>query len=441
MATLARRLGLFDVALIVMGSVIGSGIFRTPSVVAQRVHAPGLILGAWVTGGIVALLGAFVLGELAARRPDGCGAYVYLRDAFHPAVAFAYGWTSLLVTFSGGIAAAAVLFASYFEPLTGLRVTPTLLAVAAIVVLTLVNFFGVRSGSSTQNGLMFLKLAGVGAIIVAGVVAHPSTVARPALPPFASGIDVLAAFGVAMIPVLFAYNGVLGASFMTTETKSVARIFPLGLWGGMLAVTGVYVAVNAVCIRVLGPAALAGTATPASDVLRIAMGPLGARIVAFAIAVSTLGYISNRMLTIPRLYHAMAQDGLFFAQVAWIDPRTRVPIVAIALQGLFAIALTLSGSYERILNYVVSTSYLFVGLLGIALFVIRADDRRAGVPARGGFRVPGHPVSTLLVVIASWAVAIDTYVAYPSDGLIGLAIVLSALPAYFVYARRRRQNL
>jgi APA family basic amino acid/polyamine antiporter len=440
MATLLRRLSVFDVALIAMGSVIGSGIFRTPSVVAQRVHTPGLMLSAWVAGGIVTLFGAFVLGELAARRPEGCGAYVYLRDAFHPAVAFAFGWTQLLIGFNGGIAAAAVLFAGYFEPLTGVHVTPAFLAVTAIAIFTAINFFGVRAGSSAQNALVLLKLAGIGAIVVAGAVARPPVEMKAPVPTDGSGIDLLGAFGVAMIPVLFAYNGSVGATFITTETKRVARSFPAGMWGGMLAVTIVYVLVNAACIRALGPAALARTATPASDVLALVAGPWGARLVACAVAISTLGYIGNRMLIAPRLYHAMAHDRLFFRQLAWIDPRTHVPTVAIALQGLFAIALALSGSYERILNYVVSTSYLFTGLLGVAVFVIRAQDRRAGAGGRHGFSVPWHPFSTLIVIIVSWAVAADTYVTYPIDGLVGIAVILSALPVYAIYARRRAKS-
>src|SRR5579863_6535512 len=180
MATLARRLGAFDVLLIVMGSVIGSGIFRTPSVVAQRVHSPALMLGAWILGGIVALFGACVLGELAARRPNGCGAYAYLRDAFHPLVAFVFGWTALLVALSGGIAAAGVLFAGYFQPLTGWTVEPTILAVTAIVSLTVVNFFGVSAGSGVQNMITLLKIVAIAAIIAAGLSLHPFSIARVA---------------------------------------------------------------------------------------------------------------------------------------------------------------------------------------------------------------------------------------------------------------------
>jgi APA family basic amino acid/polyamine antiporter len=430
-------LGTADVLLIVMGSVIGSGIFRTPSVVAQRAHTPTSILLAWAAGGLVALFGAFVLGELAARRSDGCGVYAYLRDAFHPVVAFAFGWTSLLVSFTGGIAAAAVLFAAYFEPLTGMHVAPLVIAVVTIALLTAITCVGVRESGNVQNALTLLKVAALAGIVLAAAFAHPVMHAASALAAVAS--NPLVDFGVAMIPVLFAYNGAAVAGFMTLETKAPARALPIGLWGGMLGVIVLYLLVNAACIHVLGADRLAKTATPASDVLFAATGSLGARIVAAVIAISTLGFISNRMLTAPRLYHAMADDGLFFRQIGRINPKTHVPVAAIVLQGAFAIAITLSGSYEHILNYVVSTAYVFAGLFALALLIIRAQDHRSGATPAGGFRMPGHPISTIVVMLVSWAVALDTYVKYPIDGLVGLAILLSAVPVYFIWKGRPSQ--
>ncbi len=434
MATLARRLGVFDAVLIVMGSVIGSGIFRTPSVVAQRAHEPWLILAAWVAGGVITLFSAFVFGELASRQPDGAGAYAYLYEAFHPLVGFAYGWTSLLVGLSGGIAAAAVLFAGYFQPLTGINAFPPLLAVAAIGILTLINCLGVRQGGTAQNIFMLLKIMAIGAIVAAGFFVHAPSTAHIATASH-SRFDILAGLGIAMVPVLFAYNGATGANLVAAETRHAARTIPLGLMLGTCGIIILYVLVNAICVRALGAIGLANTATPASDVLRAAWGPVGERLIAAAIVLSTLGFISNRLLTAPRLYMAMAQDGLFFRQVAWIHPRTRVPIVAISLQAAVVIALALSGSYERILNYVVSTTYVFTGLLALAIFVLRARERRAGAKATPVFRVPWHPFSTILVLVASWGVALDTYISFPRDGLIGLAIILSSIPAYFLMKR------
>jgi APA family basic amino acid/polyamine antiporter len=204
----------------------------------------------------------------------------------------------------------------------------------------------------------------------------------------------------------------------------------------MSAVVILFLLVNVACIRVLGVGALAATPVPVSAVLHAAVGPMGARLASLVVAVTTFGFMSNRMLTVPRLYHAMAQDGLFFRAVGRIDPRTHVPVIAVVLQGVVAMVIALSGSYEHILNFVVATFYIFNGLLALALFVIRARDREVGVPKLGGFRVPGHPVSTALYLLASWGVAIATCVAYPRDGLVGLAILLSAVPVYALWARR-----
>jgi len=436
MGSLVRRLGLFDTVLIVMGSIIGSGIFRTPSVVAQRVHTPSLILAVWIGGGILAILGSMILAELAARRPNDVGAYAYLQEAFHPIVAFAFGWTSLVVSFTGGIAAAAVLFAAYVEPLSGLHTPAPVLAGAALIFLTIVNCLGVREGSNVQNAFMVLKIAAIGGLIGAGFFAHPTT-STAASPVLHSYVDIAGALGVAMVPVLFAYNGAPAATLIATETKSASRTLPMGLCYGMTAVVVLYVLVNIISVRVLGSYALARTATPASDVAHIAFGPIGGRLIAFAIVLSTLGFMSNRMLTAPRLYLAMAQNGLFFRIVGRIDSRTGAPVAAIVLQGILAIALVLSGTYERILNYVVSTTYVFIGLLALSLFVIRQHDRRSGRVQDCAFRLPWHPITTIIVLVASWSVAIDTYITYPQDGLIGLGILLSSVPVYMLWHRTR----
>ncbi len=430
--SLPRHLGLSDVALIVVGSVIGSGIFRTPAVVAQRLPMTGFVLGAWVAGGIVALCGALVLGELGARLPKGCGPYAYLSEAFHPIVGFAYGWTGLLASFSGGIAAAAALFAGYFLSLTGFRFAPSLVAAAALAALSLVNAFGVRTGNRLQGALTLLKIAALLAIVAAGIFAHPAAPSWPAAP-----IAMAAwpgALGIAMIPILFSYNGAMVANFMAAETKDAVRTLPLGLILGMACVTILYVLVNASCLRVLGINGLAQTPVPASSVLFVWTGALGSRIAALVVAIVTLGFISNRVLTVPRLYQAMAQDGLFFRHVARIDPRTHAPVVAIALQGIVAMLIVLWGNYDQILNYVVATFYAFNGLLALALVVLRVRDRAAASP--GGFRGPVHPVSMAVYLVASWGVAIAACVADPRDGLAGLGILLSAIPAYFLWTRR-----
>ncbi len=419
--------------LIVVGSVVGSGIFRTPAVVAQRLPVAGLVPAAWFAGGIVALCGAFVLGELAARLPKSGGPYAYLRDAFHPIVGFAYGWTGLLASFSGGIAAAAALFAGYFISLTGLRIWPAIVAAGVLALLAIVNALGVRAGNRLQGALTLLKVVALLTIVAAGIFAHPATIdvpVRPAAMPAWPG-----ALGIAMIPILFSYNGAMVANFMAAETKDAVRTLPLGLILGMAGVTILYVLVNASCIRVLGLGGLAQTPIPVSSVMSAWSGPLGSRIASLVVAIVTLGFISNRMLTVPRLYQAMARDGLFLRHVAQVNARTHAPVVAIAVQGVVAMIVVLWGTYDQILNYVVATFYAFNGLLALALFILRARDR-ASIPS-SAFRVPGHPISTAVYLVASWGVAIAACISDPRDGLVGFAIVLSAIPVYFLWTRRR----
>lgn len=433
MATLARRLGVFDAALIVMGGIIGSGIFRNPSVVAKLVHNPNLILLVWGFGGVVALLGAFVFAELAARRPSDGGLYAYMRDAYHPVVAFMYGWTLLLVSQSGGAAASAVTFAGYFEPLTGLRIDERILAIATLGFLTIVNCLGVRAGSNLQNLFMILKIGAIAGLIVAGAMAHPTAAAALPSASFGSSLDLITAMGLAMIPVLFAYSGWQTSSFMTGELKNPQRTLPLGMIAGVAGVVVLYMLVNFVCLHVLGVQGLMNTTTPASDVLQAFMGSRGAQLIAAAVCLSTFGFMSNQILTSPRVYHAMAEDGLFFKPVAWVHPRSRVPAIAIALQGVFAIAIALLGKYDQILNYVTSVDYTFFALSALALFIFRARDKRDPQAAQPSYRVPGHPVSTAIFLIVAAAVVVDTYVKEPGNSLIGLGILLMGIPVYFLF--------
>ena len=425
--TLARRLGLFDATMIVMGGIIGAGIFINPYVVARQVHTPALILTPWIIGGVIALAGAFIYAELADRKPDVGGQYAYIRDAFHPMVAFLYGWTLLLVTQTGGMAAVAMTFAIYFRELTGTGLTTELLAVATLLVLTAINCFGVRAGSNVQSVLMVLKILAVAALVIVGGTAR----AAPA-PILVNGPTVpVAALAAAMVPVLFAYGGWQTASFVSGEMRQPRRDLPRALLIGVLGVVILYVAVNVVCLHVLGPADLAATTTPASEVMRRVLGSAGGRLIAAGIAVSTVGFLSQGMLTAPRVYFAMARDGVFFRQVAHVSERSRAPVVAIAVQGIWASVIALSGRYEQILNYVVALDAVFFGLTGAALLVFRRRDPRPD----GGFRMPGHPWTTIIFVAAFWALAVNTIVQNPSSAGVGVLILLAGVPAYFAWRR------
>jgi APA family basic amino acid/polyamine antiporter len=430
---LARELGLFDATMLVMGGIVGAGLFINPYVVAERVHSPVLILAAWVAGGIVAILGAFIYAELADRMPDTGGEYAYLRECYHPLVGFLFGWVTLLVVMTGGMAAVAVTFARYFIELTGLHAGERTVVLTTLAVLTIVNCLGAKLGSRVQSLLMVLKIVVIAGVILAGflLIAHPFPILHPVLPPPAerpSSAGLVTAFGSAMIPVLFAYGGWQTSNYIASEIRDPRRNLTRALMIGVAGVIILYVAMNVVCVRTLGADGLAATRVPATEVMRHALGNVGAELIALGIAVSTLGFLSQSILTGPRVYFAMAQDGLFFRSVASVTRRTKVPAVAIILQSCWTAVIALSGSYEQILNYVVSTNFIFFGLSASCLFILRKRDARSA--GTSGFRTPGHPYTTLIFIAVCWLVVLDTMYKYPANSLVGLAILLLGLPVY-----------
>ena len=430
---LARRLGPFDATMLVMGGIIGSGIFVTPAEVARHVATPLLIVGVWVLGGIVALAASFVYAELAARRPEVGGQYAYLRDAYGPMPAFLYGWALLLVIQSGGMAAVAITFARYFGNLVQLPLPDSAVAVAVLALLTLINCMGVRSGSNVQSALMVLKILAIAALVVTGLIVAPAAAetARPA----PATLSTLAAIGAAMTPVMFSYGGWQTSSFVAGEMKDPRRDLARGLLFGVAGVVLLYTAVAFVCVHVLGPTALAASKTPATEVMRLALGQKGATFIAVGVTISTLGFLSQGMLTAPRVYFAMAEDGLFFRRVAQVSRRTRVPVVAIVLQGIAAAIIALSGTFGQILSYVVSVDFMFFGLTGAALFVFRRRSPDQPV----AFKVPGHPFTTGLFVLACFATVVATVFNNPLNSLIGYAILAAGVPACLYWQRKNRK--
>src|SRR5437764_8399911 len=322
--------------MIVMGGIIGAGIFVNPAVVAQNVHTPALILGAWLIGGVIALIGAFIYAELAALRPRVGGQYAYLRDAYHPIVAFLYGWTLLLVVQTGGMAGAAIIFGRYFGELFGFSIPEQLLAAVALGVLTVINWLGVRAGSNVQSALMLTKLVAIALLIGVGCFGPIAT--NPT--GMAATVDSggFAGFGRAMVPVLFAYGGWQTASFISGEMRYPRWDLPRGLLIGVIGVVLCYVLVSYSCLRALGVANLARTNVPASEVMRYAVGERGAQVIAAGIAFSTLGFLSQSILTAPRVYYAMAREGGFFQVVGLLRPRRRMRTARTALQGCRAAA-------------------------------------------------------------------------------------------------------
>jgi APA family basic amino acid/polyamine antiporter len=417
--------------MLVMGGIVGVGIFMNPYVVAQRVHTPALVLGAWLAGAALALTAAFIWAELADRMPQVGGQYAYLRDAYHPLVAFLYGWVLLLVIQTGGMAAVTVTFSRYFLELTGIQAADWLVAIITLFVLTLINCMGVRAGGTVQSLLMVIKIFAIALLVAAGafLVRGVHTPWKPLLDQPLSG-GLLSSFGAALVPVFFAYGGWQTASFVAGEMKEPRRNLPRALMLGVLGVAVLYTSVNYVCVRALGVTTLAQTTTPASSVMRLAMGQRGATIIALSIAVSTLGFLSQSVLTAPRVYFAMAEDRVFFRQLAWIHPRTRVPVIAVIAQSVWTMVILLTGSYGTILNYVISMDAIFWALTAACLFVLRRRE-----PTVSAFAMPGHPWTTALFCLACVGVVANTIYRYPGNTLIGFAILAAGVPVYYIWRR------
>ncbi len=432
-----RQLGLFDATMIVMGGIVGAGIFANPSEVAHRVHTPFLILGVWVLGGLLAMCGAFIWAELATRLPGAAGGqYVYLREAYHPAVAFVYGWGLLLVTQTGGMAAVAVIFASYFRELTGVTWNASIIAAVVLLILTGINCFGARAGSNVQSALMLLKIGAIGALVIIGFAVgrhSPEQSAAVLGQPFS--LDLFKNIGAAMVPIAFAYGGWQTATFVAAEIRDPRRDLSRGLLLGVAGVVTLYVGVNVACLRVLGPAGLDRTTTPASDLIRVVLGESGARWIALAITISALGFLSQSMLTAPRVYYAMARDGLFFKSVGKLFGKTEAPVVAIIIQGVAAILIACSGTYGEILNFEVTVDFIFFGMTAAALFVLRSH--RIGSDSVT-YPVPGHPFTTILFVLSCAGIVLSAISASPGNSAIALCIMLAGLPVYYLWRRSRR---
>ncbi len=449
--------------MIVMGGIIGAGIFTNPYVVAQQVHTPVLSLGAWAVGGLIALAGAFIYAELSSQVTESGGQYVYIREAMHPLVAFLYGWSLLFVIQTGGMAAVALIFANHLFELFGVQaseLSAALLGCAALVLLTIINCIGVRAGSVTQNIFMILKLAAIAVLVVLGLMlATPvSNSTTPVVHASTTTWQALVAFGAALIPTQFAYGGWQTACFVAGEVREPRKNLPRGLMLGVLGVIVVYLSVNYVCVHVLGADALSQTKTPATAVMRLALGNGGARFIAAGIAVSTIGFLSQSMLTAPRVYFAMAEDRLFFRQLASLNG-ARVPAFAIGLQGGLAIVIALVASkYEQILNYVVSVDVIFFALSAACVFVFRSRNptlregarvtRADGsegtdvtlphgrVSASDVFRIPGHPFTTLFFIAACGVITFSLLYKFPLNSGISFGIMLLGVPAYFIWARK-----
>jgi APA family basic amino acid/polyamine antiporter len=441
--TFKRALGPFDATMVVIGGIIGSGIFINPYIVAQRLDSAPLVLAAWAAGGAIALAGALAYAELGALFPRVGGQYAYLRDAYHPLAGFLYGWALLALIESGAIAAVAIAFANYALRLIGRGdLAPAPLAIAALVVLSAINYVGVKPGSRVLNILVVLKVAALGVLIVFGAFAPADpgwwSVARP---PSGSSMTTAVSFGAALVPILFAYGGWQNANYVAEEIENPRRNLPISIMAGTIAVVVIYVLVNVVYLRAMGLQGLADTTTPAADAARRMFGALGDRFVTAAIAISTFGFLDLAILAPTRVYYAMAADGLFFPALAKLHPSYRTPGTAIVLQTTWSCILALSGTYGQLLNYVVFADWIFFGMTVSTVLVFRRAfplQRRLA----GSFRAPGHPVLPILFMLAAAAVVLSVVWADPASALRGALLLAAGIPVFYWFkvAKGRRAS-
>ena len=442
-ATYSRRIGLFSGTMLVVGGIIGSGIFLNPSIVARRTGSATLTIGTWSLGAVIALLGAFIFAELGRRRPKVGGGYAYLREAFGPLPAFLYGWSLLLAIATGAIAAVAVTFATYAVQIAGLGEGATVpLALGAVVLLSAVNIIGVAPGAATQNVFTILKLAAIAALLIAAVVMPPAVhptfpvpIAAVTLSPPTTFAAMLLAVSTALVPVLFSYGGWQQTNFVAEEMRDAERTLPRALVLGVLIVVVVYLASNIAYMRALGLEGLALSTAPAADMMSRVAGEGGRRLIAAGIAASTFGFLNLVILVSPRVYQAMARDGLFFRRFATLHPRFRTPVTAIVFQALVAGALILTGSYGQLLDWVVFADWIFFGTTALTLVVFRRRDAQAGV-VDSGYRAPFYPLSVALFVVAALYVVFGSIASNPGNALRGVLLLAAGVPVFIFWSRR-----
>jgi len=470
---LVRALGPWDATLLVMGQVIGSAVFMVtggPDGIAALLPVPGALILGWIVGGLISFAGALVFAELGAAMPNAGGQYLFLREAYGDLVGFLYGWTLFAIIHTGTLAALAVGYAEYFGafvPALGTdRVIATLPlpagalpisagqlnAVFVIAILSVVNYFGVKEGSLFQGVVMVMKIAAFAGFVLLGVL-----IGRGSLDHFtplfesaaagaaaggaaAAGAGAVAgsglgfgAFVLAMVAMLWAYEGWNNITFTAGEIREPQRNLPLSLVLGMSAVTVIYVVMNLLYIYAMPVPEMVTTARIGETAAGRLFGPAGARVMTLAVLVSVFGCISATVISGPRVFYAMAKDGLFFRRLAEIHPRFRTPARAIVWQGVWAGLLCLSGTYTRLFTFVVFAAVLFYALAGAAVIVLRRTRPGWARP----YRTWGYPVTPIVYVAACTVVLVNTLWSQPKESGIGLGVLALGLPAYFYWRRRR----
>jgi len=435
MTELRRELTLYGLTMVAIGSCIGSGIFLTPAQIASVLPAPLLILLVWALGGLITLTGALTFAELGAMFPQAGGVYVYLKEAWGELPGFLYGWAYLLIITSGAIAALTIAFAQYLAFLVPLGPNGiTVTAIGAIIVVTAVNIVRVKAGEIFSNIFTGLKLLGVLGLIAVGLLGGKSATlaAPPPTAPAAGTTPLLAGFGLALIGVLWSYGGWQHASFVAGEARDPRRAVPLAMVGGALVVSAAYLLSNLAYLFLLPVDQIAVSNSVAADAVSTII-PFGGSVIAIVIALSVFGTAGIYTLSAPRIYYAMADDGLFFRALAKVHPRFRTPVNAIVTQSAWAILLLLFwGTFEDVITYVVFTDWLFFALTGAGVLILRRRRPEAERP----YRVFGYPVTPIIFVTISGFFVINTLIERPLHALAGLILMGLGVVAYFAFRSR-----
>jgi APA family basic amino acid/polyamine antiporter len=434
---LPRTLTLRDLVLLIIGTVIGSGIFLVPGPVLRNVqHRVGIALLVWIVGGVLSLLGALTYGELGAMKPQAGGLYVYIRDCFGRPVAFIYGWALFFMISSGSVATLAVAFSTYLRQIVPLsHLGGSLVAIGMIVVVAVLNVVGTRKSANVQNVATALKVTAILAMTAILLFMSRGYAPSSASPVAATG-SLASGFGLAMISVLWAYEGWQYCTFSAGETVDPQRSFPRAFLIGSLALIAIYVVTNIGYIVALGSAGAAASDSVAADAMRIVLGPTAAKVIAIPILISIFSAANGLILTSPRVYYAMANDGVFFRKLAEVHPRFKTPSVAVIAGCAWSAVLAASGTFEQLLTYVVFTGWIFYGLGAAAVFVYR--HREPDTPR--AYRVPGYPITPLAFVLAAAALVVNTIVAQPVRAAVGLGLVIAGAPVYLIWSRRNRES-
>ena len=435
MTELLRTLRLRDLALLIVGAVIGSGIFLVPAQVLRQVHgSTGIATLVWLGGGVLALLGALTYGELATTKPSAGGIYVYVRDGFGRFPAFLYGWSMFLAISSGAVSALAVAFSTYLGAVIPLgRVTSKVFALACIAAVTLVNVLGTRKSSDLQNWTTLSKvllLVGITAVLLI-LGRHSAEVASSLWPREVGG--VASGFGLAMVTALWAYEGWQFVTYSAGEAIDPRRDFPRALFWGALFLTVLYIVADFGYLVALGPQAAASSDVIAAAAMKAILEPWAAKLVALTILISVFSGMNSVVLTAPRVFYAMACDGLFFKKLAEVHPRFRTPANAVIALGVWSAALAMIGSFQKLIGYAMFVAWIFYGLGGASVFPLRRREPDVERP----FRVPGYPWTPMVFVGSAFALVVNVIVATPWDAAKGLGIVLLGCPVYWLLFRRK----